>query len=244
LGKRVAIVQSNYIPWKGYFDLIRTVDEFVLFDDMQYTRRDWRNRNRIKTADGTLWLTIPVAVKGCYNQTIAETQVSDPSWNQKHWKSLLHHYKRAAFFEEYRERLEELYLGCTESFLSTINHRFLQALCELLGIPTPLTWSSDYQLVEGKTERLLEICRQAGATEYWTGPAALDYLDQELFRAARIDVLVMDYSQYPEYHQLHPPFEHGVSVLDLLFNVGPEANQFMKSRANPKGLHGREHPSE
>src|SRR5215510_8709820 len=103
MAKKVAIVQSNYIPWKGYFDLINSVDEFILFDDMQYTKRDWRNRNRIKTPDGVAWLTIPVAVKGKYHQRIADTLVSDPSWIASHWKTIRHCYARAPYFAVYRD---------------------------------------------------------------------------------------------------------------------------------------------
>src|SRR5574341_355883 len=107
--KRVAIVQSNYIPWKGYFDMIASVDEFILYDDMQYTRRDWRNRNIIKTANGLLWLTIPVQVKGKYYQKVCETVISDQNWNQKHWNSITHNYARARYYREYKEVFEDLY---------------------------------------------------------------------------------------------------------------------------------------
>jgi hypothetical protein len=123
MNKRVAIVQSNYIPWKGYFDLINLVDEFVLFDDIQYTRRDWRNRNRIKTPTGLMWLTVPVVVKGRYYQRIRETVIADPEWNKAHWKSIVLNYARAKHFDTYREFLEELYLGCNERFLSQINRK-------------------------------------------------------------------------------------------------------------------------
>src|SRR5882757_9025960 len=107
MSKKVAIVQSNYIPWRGYFDLINSVDEFILFDDMQYTRRDWRNRNRIKTANGIIWLTIPVVVKGRYSQSIQETEVSDSNWAAKHWKTLQQSYARAAHFKEYETLFED-----------------------------------------------------------------------------------------------------------------------------------------
>src|ERR1700722_1414573 len=110
--RKVAILQSNYIPWKGYFDVINMVDEFVLFDSAQYTRRDWRNRNRIKTRTGPAWLTIPVVVKGRYLQAINETEIEDSSWAEHHWKTIIHNYARATHFETYRKRFEELYLDC------------------------------------------------------------------------------------------------------------------------------------
>ena len=229
MGKRVAIVQSNYIPWKGYFDLINSVDEFILYDDMQYTRRDWRNRNRIKTPNGPIWLTIPVEVKGKYMQKIRDTVVSDPDWSRRHWETILHNYGRAACFREYRPAFEALYLRCQERQLSAINHRFITAICGILGIQTRISWSMDYRLAEGKTERLVDLCRQAGATEYLSGPAARDYIDPEPFHAAGITLRYMDYGGYPEYGQLNPPFVHEVSVIDLILNVGREAPKYMKS---------------
>jgi WbqC-like protein family len=231
--KRVAIVQSNYIPWKGYFDLIHSVDEFILYDDMQYTRRDWRNRNKIKTPQGAMWLTIPVDVKGKYFQKIRDTTVSDRDWADAHWKSIRQFYIRAPYFQQYRDVLETLYLDCKETSLSAINYRFLVALCGMLDIPTKLTWSMDYSIVEGKTERLVDLCKQAGAGVYLSGPAARDYIDAELFAQAGIDLVFFDYSGYPEYHQLFPPFAHDVSVIDLLLNEGPAAPQFMKSFRSP-----------
>ena len=225
----MAIVQSNYIPWKGYFDLINLVDEFILFDDMQYTRRDWRNRNLIKTRAGLKWLTIPVAVKGNFFQKIKDTRVSDPGWGRTHWESIVHNYSKANHFAAFREVFESLYLGSQESFLSQINYAFLTAICKILRIETRITWSDDYESVEGKTERLVSICKQAGATTYISGPAARDYIDEGLFNNADISLEYMDYSAYPEYRQLFPPFEHGVSVIDLIFNEGPDAPKFMKS---------------
>lgn len=225
----MAIVQSNYIPWKGYFDLINLVDEFILFDDMQYTRRDWRNRNLIKTRAGLKWLTIPVAVKGNFFQKIKDTRVSDPGWGRTHWESIVHNYSKANHFAAFREVFESLYLGSQESFLSQINYAFLTAICKILRIDARITWSDDYESVEGKTERLVSICKQAGATTYISGPAARDYIDEGLFNNADISLEYMDYSAYPEYRQLFPPFEHGVSVIDLIFNEGPDAPKFMKS---------------
>lgn len=233
-GKRVAIVQSNYIPWKGYFDLINSVNEFILFDDVQYTVRDWRNRNKIKTAQGVTWLSIPIEVKGRFHQQIREARASDRSWPATHWKSIAQAYSKARYFARYRERLEDLYRRPCSPYLSEINYTFLSTLCSLLDIQTPLTWSSHYDLVPGKTERLVSLCQQAGATEYVSGPAAKSYLDETLFAEVGIGVRWMDYSSYPEYHQLFPPFEHAVSVLDLLFNEGPNAWRYMKSfRSEP-----------
>jgi hypothetical protein len=226
-GKTIAIVQSSYIPWKGYFDLINMVDEFILLDDVQYTRRDWRNRNKIKTPKGLKWLTIPVDVKGKYLQLIKETRISDPSWPRSHWESIRQNYRNAAHFTTYADRLEALYLGCKHTYLSDINYRFLVALCKLLGIETPITWSMDYEVVMGKTERLLQLCVQAGASTYLSGPRAQSYLDETAFAAEGISVRYMNYDGYPEYDQLHGPFEHNVSVIDLLLNMGPAAPRYL-----------------
>jgi WbqC-like protein family len=228
-GKRVAIVQSCYIPWKGYFDLISLVDEFILYDDRQFTRRDWRNRNRIKTPQGTQWLTIPVNVKGRYEQRIDETTVSDPDWALKHWKTLTHAYAGAPHFDDYRAEVETLYRNATSSRLSAINQLFLEAICKLLGIETRFSWSTDYEATGLKTERLVSLCRAAEATVYLSGPSARDYIDERLFAEAAIALEYMDYSGYPEYPQLHPPFEHAVTILDLLFSTGSDAPRFMKS---------------
>jgi hypothetical protein len=231
MSKRVAIVQSNYIPWKGYFDLINSVDEFILFDDMQYTRRDWRNRNKIKTAAGATWLTIPVQVKGKYFQTIKETEISEPGWNELHLKTICGQYARAAHFAYHRAWLEETYRGATAVRLSEINRHFLTRTCELLGIKTRLTTSMDYQIVDGKTERLVDLCRQAGATHYVSGPAARDYIEPSLFERAGIELSFYDYTGYPAYQQIHPPFDHFVTVLDLILNQGPDATRYMLSFA-------------
>ena len=227
--KRVAIIQSNYIPWKGYFDMINSVDEFILLDEVQFTRRDWRNRNRIKTPAGPVWLTIPVRVKGKYFQKISETEVSDPQWAEQHWKTLTANYGRSPHFSAYREVLERCYLECNESHLSLVNRRFLETICKILGIATHIVDSATYGLVEGKTERLVSLCAQAGADVYVSGPAAKAYIEEEIFRQAGITVEYFDYSGYPEYPQSHPPFEHAVTILDLLFHTGSKATEYMKT---------------
>ena len=169
--KKIAILQSNYIPWKGYFDIIRSVDEFVLYDDMQYTKNDWRNRNKIKTRNGLEWLTIPVRVESLH-QTIRETKISNPVWHKQHWKTLAQNYAKAAHFKEYKDAFEELYLTATEEYLSEINRKFLTAINAMLGITTIIRCSSEFTLAPGKSERLLELCQKLGATTYLSGPAA------------------------------------------------------------------------
>ena len=229
-GKKVAILQSNYIPWKGYFDIIDSVDIFVIYDEVQYTRRDWRNRNRIKTPNGTVWLTIPVKVKGKFDQKISEVKISDPFWNKKHWETIKRFYKRAPFFSEYEEVFSKLYLECKEEYLSRINLRFLNTINNILGIKTRIIQSSEFTLSNDKNLRLINICKELKATNYHSGPAAKDYINEGLFEKNGISIEWMDYSNYPKYNQLYPPFEHGVSIIDLIFNEGKNAKKYMKSK--------------
>jgi hypothetical protein len=226
--KSIAIVQSNYIPWKGYFDLIRSVDEFVLLDQVQFTKRDWRNRNLIKTPHGTAWLSIPVVSKGRFTQAIDETQIAEP-WVERHWAALRHSYSHAGHFRDVAEPIRDLYdQSVSETLLSQVNYRLVVGICALLGIRTPVRFSREYPSDGGKTDRLLSICLTAGATHYLSGPTASTYLEIDKFAEHGIAIVYADYSGYPEYPQLHGPFQHGVSILDLLFNTGRDAPRFMK----------------
>lgn len=227
--KKVAIVQSNYIPWKGYFDMIAAVDEFILFDEMQFTRRDWRNRNKIKTPQGLKWLTVPVEVKGKYLQTINETRMQGTDWAQEHLKVLHSCYKRAPRFDEAIAWVQPLYEATDEVFLSPMNERFLRAICGRLGITTKITRCEDYGMIDGKSERLADLCLKAGADVYVSGPAARGYLDETVFAQKDLQVSWHDYAGYPEYPQLWGAFEHGVSILDLIFNCGEQARTFMRA---------------
>lgn len=226
--KKVAIVQSNYIPWKGYFDMIAAVDEFILYDDMQYTRRDWRNRNQIKTPQGLQWLTVPVRVKGKYHQKIRETEIEGTAWAEDHWKALAQNYRRAPHFKEIAEWLEPLYRGTLPLTLSELNRLLIESICDYLEIRTTISNSWDYQLVDGKTERLADLCAQAGGTEYISGPAAKDYIDETIFRERDITLTWFDYAGYPEYPQLWGEFTHGVTILDMLFNCGRLSSSHMR----------------
>ena len=228
--KKIAIIQSSYIPWKGYFDIISAVDEFVFFDSAQYTRRDWRNRNKIKTRQGLQWLTIPVLVKGKYSQPINQTMVMDGQWATKHWHAIHHAYARATFFREYEDFFKDLYLGKAASLkrLSEVNFLFISSICRLLGFSTLFRFCGEFQIRDGRNERLIDICKQSDAELYLSGPSARAYLDHELFRREGIELTFADYEDYPQYEQLHGPFEHHVSILDLIFNAGPHATDFMK----------------
>lgn len=226
--KKIAIVQSNYIPWKGYFDLIAAADEFIIYDDMQYTRRDWRNRNLIKTPQGVQWLTVPVLVKGKYEQKIRETLIDGDQWSSDHWKTLHQNYKRAPYFKDISRIIEPIYMEENFKHLSSLNRRFIDEICKILEIPTKISNSWDYKLELGKSERLANLCTQAGASEYISGPAAKSYLDEGLFLQSGITISWFDYSDYPCYTQQWNGFTHGVSILDLLFNTGIDACLYMK----------------
>lgn len=227
---KVAISQSNYIPWKGYFDNIAQVDEFILYDDMQYTKRDWRNRNKIKTPQGLKWLTIPVEVKGKFHQKINETKISEKDWNLKHFNILKQNYSKAKCYKEVISFVENLYLTAIQETISQVNYHFLFHICGFLEIKTKLSFSGDYKLLEeGKTERLVNLCTQLNAEHYFTGAAAKNYMDVSLFNDKKITVNYYDYSGYKEYEQLYGKFEHGVSILDLIFNEGLNAKKHLKS---------------
>jgi hypothetical protein len=226
--KKIAILQSNYIPWKGYFDIIAAVDEFILYDDMQYTRRDWRNRNLIKTPQGAQWLTVPVLVKGKYHQKICETEIDGADWAAAHWKAIAQNYRRASHFSEVASWLEPIYLSERFTQISKLNRRFIEAICFYFGIKTVISNSYDYKLQGGKTERLADLCVQAGGTEYISGPAAKDYIDENVFSDLGIKLTWFDYAGYPEYPQLWGDFIHGVTILDLLFNCGKDAPRYMR----------------
>ncbi len=227
--KTILITQSNYIPWKGYFDLINVSDEFVIYDDMQFTKRDWRNRNKIKTAQGLHWLTVPVQVKGKFDQKIRDTEIVDDGWAENHWKTIKQNYAKAPHFAQYAPVIEPIYLQRKFRFLSDLNFAFIEAICGALGIKTNFRWSSDFTLAEERTERLVNICRELEGTNYVTGPAAKAYMNESFFSENGITLDYFDYSGYTPYQQLHGDFAHDVSVIDLLFNAGDNARRYLKT---------------
>ncbi|MBP1684180.1 MAG: hypothetical protein H6Q33_323 [Deltaproteobacteria bacterium] len=220
--KRVAINQSNYIPWKGYFDLIHDVDVFLFFDDVQFTKRDWRNRNLVKTPLGRQWLTIPAG--GSQRRLIQDVTLDDPQWQRKHWRTLTQYYGKAPFFSDYGAFLAEIYLERQWCNLSELNQFLIQRIaCEFLGIRTPLQQTCEFPSAGRNQDRVLSLLQAVGADIYISGPAAKAYLDEQRFRDHGIHVIWKDYTGYPEYPQFHPPFQHAVTILDLLFHTGPHA---------------------
>lgn len=224
--KKIAILQSNYIPWKGYFDIIAAVDEFILYDDMQYTKNDWRNRNRIKTPKGLEWLTIPTGSD--ISRRIRDVELCDYRWQIKHWKTIASNYSRATYFYEISDWLEPLYLNTQHTNLSQLNRQFIEAICKYLNITTKITYSWEYALSQGKSERLVDLCVQTNAKEYISGPAANGYLDSSAFSEKGIKLTWFDYSGYSQHPQLWGEFSHEVTILDLLFNCGNLSKTHMK----------------
>ena len=224
--KKIAVLQSNYVPWKGYFDIIHDVDEFIFYDEVQFTKNDWRNRNRISTPSGIQWLTIPT--NGSITQSIDEVSPAGSQWQRKHWNTLVTYYSKAPYFSKYRDFFEDFYLGHEWRNLSELNRYLITHIShDFLGIRTEFTNSRDYASAGSGHEKLLSLLISAGAEYYVSGPSAQSYIHEEDYIRAGIELHWKDYSGYPEYPQLNQPFCHNVSILDLLFNTGDEAPAYI-----------------
>ena len=232
--KVIVILQSNYIPWKGYFDLMAAADEFLIFDEAQYTKNDWRNRNKIVLEGRTHWLTIPVSTSGQLGERVDAMRIAKPGWAQSHWTTIAQAYRRAPYFNWAAPVLKDAFSAAGElTRLTEINELMLRAVAGLIDIRTPITRAGAIpRKTLGPTLRLVEICRATNATAYISGPSAKAYLDLKIFEDAGISLLYSNYAGYPEYDQSMVPFEHGVSMLDVLFRCGPEARNHLKSRTN------------
>lgn len=230
---KCVILQPSYIPWRGYFHQIEKADIFVFLDDVQFDRRGWRNRNRIKTAKGTRWLTVPVFSR---NHQLEQTPINeipicwDRAWNSTHWNSLRHAYGKAPFFDDYAPTLEKIYRS-RPSLLADFTIELTILLSEQLGLGGKRFIRSSMLGVGGaKTDKVIAVLEKLGASHYISGPSAKEYIEAEKFEAAGIELEYMDY-RYPEYEQLHPPYDPQVSILDLLFMKGPRAAELIW--ANP-----------
>ncbi len=226
---KCVILQPSYIPWRGVFDQIHRADVFVFYDDVQYDKRGWRNRNQIKTPRGKIWLTIPVYSRGAQTEHIPINQVHivwDNAWNQDHRRALQHSYAKAPYFDEYLPLLDEFY-NRRDDLLADFTIDFTKALALELGLGSTRFMRSSELRGEGqKTDRLISILKELGADHYISGPSARDYIEEEKFHAAGIKLEYMIYN-YPEYSQLYPPYDSNVSILDLLFMTGPDARKFI-----------------
>ncbi len=221
------ILQPSYIPWRGYFHQIKKADIFVFYDDVQYDRHGWRNRNRIKTPGGPKWLTIPLRATGerWRDSMICDMQISpEGNWNRKHFETLRHSYSKAPYYSGWASMLERWYVNPPANLADFTIETTIE-LARELGIRTTRFLRSSTLHCEGaRTERLLAILQKVQATHYISGPAAKDYLDVARLNSAGISVEWMAYD-YPEYPQLFPPYEPRVSALDVLLNTGPEAGK-------------------
>jgi len=229
---KCVILQPSYIPWRGYFHQIYKADTFIFYDDVQFDKNGWRNRNLIKTSQGTQWLTIPVRTKGAVSPGLPINKIPiawDKPWNVHHWRGIQMAYKKAPFFKDYSEFFEKMYTAQFE-WLSEFTIQSTIEISHLLGIQqTRFLKSSEIPGITGeKTDRLIQILKSVGADYYISGPAAKDYIEEEKFIKAGIKLEYMQYN-YPDYPQLYPPFESKVSIIDLLFNTGVEAIKFIIS---------------
>lgn len=224
--KRVAILQSSYIPWKGYFDIIHDVDEFIFLDDVHYTSRDWRSRNIIKTPQGPQWLTIPI---GHVPRGRLISDVDLPSgWADSHWRRLESCYAKAPYYPTYGPIVRKMYLAKRWQSLSELNQSFIRTIAnDFLGVQTSFRDSREFAARNAKQEGLLDLIRAADAQIYVSGPAAKAYIDPDSFGSEGVKLVWKSYDGYPEYPQFHPPFTHHVTVLDLLFHVGANAKWFI-----------------
>jgi len=224
---RVTILQPSYLPWLGFFEQMTRSDKFVLLDDVQYTRRDWRNRNKVRVKEGWVWLTVPVQQKSRFSQSLLETRIDNSvSWRRKHLETLRQHYCKAPFFEKYFPRCQQIYEKDWE-FLFDLCLETIQFLKEEMGIETPLLRSSEMKLSGEKTERLVLICRELGATHYLSGESGSDYISQEDFSNPGIELEYQNY-EHPVYPQRYPGFVPHLSTIDLLFNCGEQSLSILK----------------
>lgn len=223
---RIAIVQPLYLPWIGYFDLVRRSDIFVFLDHVQFERRSWQNRNRIKTPHGSKWLTVPVEKKGRLHQTIQETLIrNDLDWEEGHRKSIVHNYSASKSFAEYSAMIDDVYTKRWE-YLADLNIFLVKLIGERVGIKRRYLKSSELGVGGTKTELLVNICKSVGADEYITGPSAKNYIRPELFDNNNIKLTYHEFV-HPVYRQLNGEFIPYLSAIDLLLNCGEDSHRIV-----------------
>lgn len=217
----VAIHQPQYLPWLGYFDKLDRCDVFCLLDTVQYKKNEFQNRNRIKTSQGWQWLTVPVTYR--FPQRIHEVGVNQTvDWQRKHLEALKTNYSKAPFFDTYYASFEEFYQRSYE-MLVDVNVASIELLMELLGFERKVVLASSLKVdIEDPTLRLVKICQTLGGVAYLSGRDGAKYMDVDMFSGHQINVLFQDF-KHPQYPQCYGPFEANLSVVDLLFNCGPES---------------------
>jgi hypothetical protein len=227
---RAAIIQSSYIPWRGYFDFIRSADVFVFYDDVQYSTGGWRNRNRLKTATGAQWITVPVHAS--ISRSIDDTPIAleHGDWRLRHRRQMEAALGAAPHFADALRIWRNGVAAAAFASISELNIRLTHAINEYLGIATRAVNAREFQPVGRSTTRLVDLLRKLGADTYLSGPTAKAYVDEDAFRAAgiQLEYKTYDYAPYP---QLWGAFEGAVTVLDLIANTGPEAARHLTSRS-------------
>ncbi|MBI3271487.1 MAG: WbqC family protein [Planctomycetes bacterium] len=230
--RTLVVLQPSYLPWLGYFDQMARADHFVYYDDVQFDKHGWRNRNQVKGPGGAQWLTVPVLTKDKFGQRNDEIRINNDSpWGRKHAAALRQNYARAPFLKEVLPPLEEVLSRRWELLLDLVLASN-EVLRRLLGLATPLARASALGIGGGQTERLVNLCRHFGATRYLSGSSARDYLDEERFRAAGIRLEYQDY-RHPTYPQLHGEFVGHLSVVDLLMNCGRDGLGILRTSEDP-----------
>lgn len=236
-GCTAVVLQPSYLPWRGYFDLVDRADVFVFYDDVQYDKHGWRNRNRVKTANGPAWLTVPVHAHGAVEDgtPIAEIAIDHRrDWVRAHLETLRHAYRRQPFYARYAPLLASI-LERRHARLADLTIELTVALAQELGATTLFVRSSELPLRGRKNDRLLDVLERVGADRYISGPSARAYIAPERFAAAGIALEFADYD-YPPYDQPHPPFEPAVSIVDALFALGPATIDNIRARRAPEPL--------
>ena len=234
---RVAIHQPQFLPWLGYLDKIDQADCFVILDNVQFKKNEWQNRNQIRTHQGSQWLTVPILHS--FGQLICDVQINNcDHWKRKHLAALKTHYEGARYFSQYFLELEKIYAGEWQS-LSEFNVRILHWLLDHFDIATPIQLSSDMNLRQQPTERLIDICRVVGATTYLAGQGAQSYMDQGMFERSGLNLELQDF-QPQVYPQRYESFVPCLSAIDLLFNCGPQSKQYLNGLGVPRHEHDYE----
>jgi hypothetical protein len=218
--------QPVYLPWLGLFHKIYLADKFCIYDIVQYQTHDFNSRNKIKTHTGGIWLSVPVESKFHLEKKLCDLRIVNNGWNKKHFRTIVMAYKKAPFFEQYIEGLEQILIKKTYEFLTDLNTDILVYLLQALSIDIPLVKASDYDFVGKKSDLVLDMCKKLGASKFIFGALGKNYADVESFTQAGIQVYFQDY-QHPVYNQLYGDFLPYMSVIDLLFNEGPQSKAIL-----------------
>lgn len=226
---KIVVIQPSFLPWRGYFHLIQRSDVFIFYDDVQYDKNSWRNRNQIKTNNGLQWITVPVLTKDRFGQKINEVQIdniSNKGWNRKIWNAVYQNYKKAKYFDKYSSFFEDL-LSREWKNLSELDIYATKGICDMLGIRRRFYCSSELGIAGDRVSRLVSICKKFKGDQYISGPSARDYIKSDGEFAKNGIKLEFHNYDYPKYEQLHGDFTPQVSIIDLLFNCGETSANYI-----------------